>query len=262
MDPGPGTKGPNGPWAWARVPMDLGPGPGSQWTLGLGHGPNGPWAWDPGSLAPSLAVVVAVASLIPPLSCPDQMCVVARQDLCCGKTRSLLWLDKTSVVARHKGGGLRPPPQRGAAFGRPPLWIPYVLPQQRSCLATAEILSCHSRDLVLPQHTSGPATTGILPCHIRPGQLGLPLGLPLGKNTGRPEKLLGLLKAPLGESTDCDRHFWTNHISTPSLFLTHTHTRLNCYPRCAGGHVFLTDRMSLMQIHNVRPRGSLSLIHI
>ena len=83
----------------------------------------------------------------------DQMCVVARQDLCCGKTRSLLWLDKTSVVARHKGGGLRPPPQRGAAFGRPPLWIPYVLPQQRSCLATAEILSCHSRDLVLPQHT-------------------------------------------------------------------------------------------------------------
>ena len=94
------------------------------------------------------------------------MCVVARQDLCCGKTRSLLWLDKTSVVARHKGstkgGGRRPPPFVEAAEGR----LPYVLPQQRSCLATAEILSCHSRDLVLPQHTSGPATTGILPCHI------------------------------------------------------------------------------------------------
>ena len=24
----------------------------------------------------------------------------------------------------YKGDGLRPPPQRGAAFGRPPLWIP------------------------------------------------------------------------------------------------------------------------------------------
>ena len=69
MDPGPGTqgpngpwawaRGPNGPWAWARVPMD--PGPGAQ-------GPNGPWAGDPGSLAPSLAVVVAVAPLIPPNS--------------------------------------------------------------------------------------------------------------------------------------------------------------------------------------------------
>ena len=81
-----GTQGPNGPWAgdpgsqwtlgqgqgpngpWARDP-------GSQWTLGLGQGPNGPWAWarvpmdpgpGPGSLARSLAVVVAVASLIPP----------------------------------------------------------------------------------------------------------------------------------------------------------------------------------------------------
>ena len=70
MRAGPGTQGPNGPWAWARVPMD--PGPGTQ-------GPNGPWARDPGSPMdpspsrpgtrgpmdpPSLAVVVAVASLI------------------------------------------------------------------------------------------------------------------------------------------------------------------------------------------------------
>ena len=28
----------------------------------------------------------------------------------------------------YKGGGLRPPPQRGAAFGRPPLWFPLYGP--------------------------------------------------------------------------------------------------------------------------------------
>ena len=97
-------------------------------------------------------------------SCPGRMWqgkipVVAGPDVCCGRTRSLLWLDKSSGVARHTGS-----PFVEEAEGR----LPYVLPQQTSCLATAEILSCHSRDLVLPQHTSGPATTGILPCHIRP----------------------------------------------------------------------------------------------
>ena len=47
---------------------------------------------------------------------------VGRQEVRCGNTRCLLRQGKTSVVARNKGGGLRPPPQRGgAAFGRPPL---------------------------------------------------------------------------------------------------------------------------------------------
>ena len=39
-------------------------------------------------------------------------------------------LDAWCLMLEHlpdpatKGGGLRPPPQRGAAFGRPPLWNP------------------------------------------------------------------------------------------------------------------------------------------
>ena len=32
-----------------------------------------------------------------------------------------------SVHSQHKGGGLRPPPQRGAAFGRPPFVVSLVL---------------------------------------------------------------------------------------------------------------------------------------
>ena len=40
----------------------------------------------------------------------DKMCVVARQDLCCGKTRSLMWQEMQQST---KGGG---------AKRRPPLW--------------------------------------------------------------------------------------------------------------------------------------------
>ena len=32
-----------------------------------------------------------------------------------------------SVHSQHKGGGLRPPPQRGKAFGRPPVVVSFVL---------------------------------------------------------------------------------------------------------------------------------------
>ncbi len=73
----------------------------------------------------------------------DKMCVVARQDLCCGKTRSLLWQDiREAACGRlHKGG-------RAPAAPAPLCGFPYVLPQQRSCLATTEILSCHNKDLV------------------------------------------------------------------------------------------------------------------
>ena len=50
MDPGPGTQGPNGPWAWD---------PGSQWTMGQGpRVPNGPVAVearDPGPNGPAVA---------------------------------------------------------------------------------------------------------------------------------------------------------------------------------------------------------------
>ena len=83
----------------------------------------------------------------------DKMCVVARQDLCCGKARSLLCQDIREAALRAastKGGG---------AFGANPLCgslclstTDLVLPQQGSCLATTHILSCHNRDLVLPQH--------------------------------------------------------------------------------------------------------------
>ena len=93
----------------------------------------------------------------------DKISSVARQDACCGKTRSLLWQDKISLVARHKGihkGGRReaPPPFVEAAEGR----LLYVLPQERSCLATTEILSCHNTHLVLPQQRSCLATTDIV----------------------------------------------------------------------------------------------------
>ena len=56
----------------------------------------------------------------------DKMCVLPRQDMCCGKTRCVLWQDKISVVARHKGGGLRPPPQRGGGLRPPPLLCGYL----------------------------------------------------------------------------------------------------------------------------------------
>ena len=52
------------------------------------------------------------------------------------------------IKAPNKGGGLRPPPQRGAAFGRPPF--------------VDSLMSCHNRDLVLPQHISCLSTTHVL----------------------------------------------------------------------------------------------------
>ena len=84
------------------------------------------------------------------------ICRVARRDVRCRNTRCLLWQDKTSVVARDEGGGLRPPPQRGAAAfgGRRPSWFPCVLPQQRSCLAKTDILPCHSAHLAVPHQRS------------------------------------------------------------------------------------------------------------
>ena len=59
----------------------------------------------------------------------NKMSVVARQYVCCGKTRSLLWQDKMCVVARQdlccgKTRSLLWQDIREAAFGRPPLWIP------------------------------------------------------------------------------------------------------------------------------------------
>ena len=84
----------------------------------------------------------------------DKMCVVARQDLCCGKTRSLLWQD---IRESTKGGGAAgAAPLCGGGRRPPPL-----------CLATTEILSCHNRDLALPQRTSCLATTETLSCHNR-----------------------------------------------------------------------------------------------
>ena len=67
----------------------------------------------------------------------DEMCAVARQDDCCGKTKPLLWQDTRE-------------PQRGAAEGR----LPCVLPQQRSRLVTTDILSHHSAHLFLPHQIS------------------------------------------------------------------------------------------------------------
>ena len=84
----------------------------------------------------------------------DEISVVARQDLCCGKTGFLLCQD---VRESTKGRGVK----RGA-----PLWRRREAPPPL-CLGTREILSCHNRDLVLPQHTSCLATTEILSCHNR-----------------------------------------------------------------------------------------------
>ena len=90
---------------------------------------------------------------------------MARQDVCCGKTRSLLWQDNISLAPRHKGihKGVRreaPRPFVEAARSAASLMSWHkrdlVLPQQRSCLATTHILSCHNRDLVLPQQTLCP----------------------------------------------------------------------------------------------------------
>ena len=72
---------------------------------------------------------------------------VARQDPCCGRTRCVLWQDKIPVAAAPLCGSLMSCHNRGV-----------VLPQQRSCLATAEILSCHNTHLVLPQQGSCLAT--------------------------------------------------------------------------------------------------------
>ena len=97
--------------------------------------------------------------------------VLGRHNLCCGKIRSLLWLDKVCVVARQvlcsgKTRSLLWQDIREAAFGRlhkggrrlrrrPPLWIPL-------CLATTEILSCHNTHLVLPRRRSCLAQDSLL----------------------------------------------------------------------------------------------------
>ena len=69
---------------------------------------------------------------------PRRISCVATREVRCGNTRCLLWQDKTSVVARDKGGGrLRWPP---------PIMVTLSL-------ATTEVLSCNSRHLVLRQRT-------------------------------------------------------------------------------------------------------------
>ena len=64
---------------------------------------------------------------------PHERCAVATQDVCCGKTRPPWWQETRE-------------PQRGAAAegGR----LPCLLPPQTSCLATTDILCCHSTPLV------------------------------------------------------------------------------------------------------------------
>jgi len=42
--------------------------------------------------------------------CQDKMSVVASQDVCCRKTRYMLWQHKISVVVRHIGGGAHTKP--------------------------------------------------------------------------------------------------------------------------------------------------------
>ena len=79
----------------------------------------------------------------------DERCAVAKQDVRCGKTRPLWWQGtREAAFGRlHKGG--RPP-----SAAAPPLWFPCVLPQQRSCLATTDILPCHSAHLAVPHQRS------------------------------------------------------------------------------------------------------------
>ena len=89
-----------------------------------------------------------------------KMSGLGRHNLCCDKTRSLLWQHEISLVPRHEGGGASRP-QRGAPR------FPYVLAQERSCLATTEILSCHNTHLVLPQQRSCLATTEIVSSQSR-----------------------------------------------------------------------------------------------
>ena len=88
---------------------------------------------------------------------------LATTDLWCGKTRCALWQDKMTRVARqnhccgktqgrrplgrlHKGG--RPPSAAAPLCGSLVSChnSGFVLPQQSSCLATAHISSCHTRD--------------------------------------------------------------------------------------------------------------------
>ena len=63
--------------------------------------------------------------------CKNTTSALGRQDVCCGKTRCVLWHHKMC-----------------SAFGRPPF--------------VDSLMSCHNRDLVLPQHTSCLSTTHIL----------------------------------------------------------------------------------------------------
>ena len=104
--------------------------------LGMGplHGPLGPLALTDLARLPGL-LCLGSAELVLPCSLP---CF------------ALPMLPTSLIRESTKGGGRRPPPFVEAAEGR----LPYVLPQQRSCLATTEILSCHNTHLVLPQQTS------------------------------------------------------------------------------------------------------------
>ncbi len=65
-------------------------------------------------------------------TCPSSQrstCPAPQQGRCLGSQQSTCRLasqhsDMPSVQSQRKGGGLRPSPQREAAFGRPPLWFP------------------------------------------------------------------------------------------------------------------------------------------
>ncbi len=56
-----------------------------------------------------------------------------------------------NVQSQHKGGGLRPPPQRGAAFGRPPFVDSFVLALNKAhvlALNTAHVLRLNKADVL------------------------------------------------------------------------------------------------------------------
>ena len=55
------------------------------------------------------------------------------------------------LCSEYKGGDLRPPPQNGAAFGRPPLWFPFVLALNKAhhlALNTAHVLRLNKADVL------------------------------------------------------------------------------------------------------------------
>ena len=84
------------------------------------------------------------------------MCVVARQDLCCGKTRSLLWQDIREVALRTastKGCGAKRCFSSGGGISA--IWLAPLVRSVHSCAMLAKTVPFRQTKVLCPTAVSG-----------------------------------------------------------------------------------------------------------